>query len=143
MQFPKDEPAQRSSTPEPGRAYRSGRPARISATVPSNKPIRRRRLLRNGARGLVAAGSALLALRMATLREPPTLLWAGEFDGPLDLATADHPTGRWRTGDLWQPLDRGYADFGAGDHRCWLANPREQLGGQRYNPFQVRDSVLT
>jgi beta-glucanase (GH16 family) len=72
----------------------------------------------------------------------PNLLWAEEFDS-FDLASSVNPNGRWRPNDVWQPIDQGYADFGAGGHQCWLASPEQSLGGTVYNPFAVADSVLT
>lgn len=75
-------------------------------------------------------------------KSPPKLLWAEEFDS-LDLRTLENPNGRWGSTDVAQPLGKGYADFGAGGHRCWFASPDQELGGVRYNPFSVRDSVVT
>lgn len=71
----------------------------------------------------------------------PKLLWSEEFD-TLDLQTAANPNGRWRANDQWQPIDQGYADFGAGGG-SWNLNPAQRLGGEQPNPFSVANSVLT
>jgi beta-glucanase (GH16 family) len=67
----------------------------------------------------------------------PTLLWADEFD-QLDLSTPSRH-GKWRPNEFWQDLGTGYRDF-AGD--SWNINPN-QPGFAPFNPFLVRDSVLT
>ena len=67
----------------------------------------------------------------------PTLLWADEFD-QLDLSTPSRH-GKWRPNESWQDLGTGYRDF-AGD--SWNVNPN-QPGFAPFNPFLVRDSVLT
>jgi beta-glucanase (GH16 family) len=64
------------------------------------------------------------------------LIWAEEFDGPLDLTTSDH-IGRWRPNDQWQDVKVGYKDF-AGD--SWNINPNQH---PLYSPFMVADGVLT
>ena len=113
---------------------------------PADEPLDRRQFLRGalaGATGLVLGGAIYATKRLTTPARPPVLLWSEEFDGPLDLATAGSPLGRWRASDVWQSLDVGYADFGAGGRSCWLANPHQRLGGIAYNPFSVRDSVLS
>lgn len=72
----------------------------------------------------------------------PELLWSEEFDH-LDLASPANPQGKWRPNDVWQPLDKGYADFATGQHSTWLVNPAEKLPGIDFNPFSVTNSVLS
>ncbi len=69
-------------------------------------------------------------------------MWSDEFKS-LDLVSLANPNGLWRPSDVWQPMNQGYADFGTGGHSTWLANPAQELGGHAYNPFSVKDSVLS
>lgn len=61
----------------------------------------------------------------------PTVLWQDQFTA-LDLASPAKPHATWRPNDVWQPLDRGYTDFGAGGSTYNL-NPAAGHG----NPFSV------
>ncbi len=64
------------------------------------------------------------------------LIWAEEFDKPLDLSTSTH-IGKWRPNDQWQNVAVGYKDFG-GD--SWDINPNQH---PLFSPFLVADGVLT
>jgi beta-glucanase (GH16 family) len=66
----------------------------------------------------------------------PTLVWADEFSGALDLTTPDRH-GRWRANDVWQDVSRGYRDFAG---TSWNLNPNETPA---HTPFSVRNGVLT
>lgn len=71
----------------------------------------------------------------------PAPVWAEEFGDPIDLSSPDR-TGRWRANDVWQPVDRGYADFGAGGS-TWNLNPYESLGGAPRTAFSQADGTMT
>src|SRR5690625_1344569 len=87
-------------------------------------------------------GFTYAALEINSRNSPPRLLWAEEFDAPLDLVSQTNPHGKWRLNDVWQDLDAGYVDFGAGGNSCWMANPNQATNGVAYNPLAVRNSVL-
>lgn len=91
-------------------------------------------------RFLGALGGAACTLVLSASQDPaaqPRLLWAEEFDA-LDVG----PTARWRANDVWQSPGQGYPDFGSGGHSTWCANPAQQLGGTRLDPFSVHEGVL-
>lgn len=87
-------------------------------------------------------GFTYAALEINSRNSPPRLLWSEEFDAPLDLVSQTNPHGKWRLNDVWQDLDAGYVDFGAGGNSCWMANPNQTINGVAYNPLAVRNSVL-
>lgn len=69
--------------------------------------------------------------------------WSEEFDA-LDLVGPNNLSGRWRANDVWQPIDKGYNDFGAGGQSTYCVNPNERLAdGQKHTPFVVANGVLT
>ncbi|NJO55014.1 MAG: glycoside hydrolase family 16 protein [Rhodospirillales bacterium] len=65
-----------------------------------------------------------------------TLIWAEEFDTPLDLTTSQH-VGRWRAGSQWGNSDLGYVDFAG---TSWNINPIQH---PRHSPFSVENGILT
>lgn len=69
--------------------------------------------------------------------------WIEEFD-KLDLASPSNPDGRWRPNDVWQPLDKGYNDFGAGGQSTYCVNPNETMSdGKQHSNFEVSNGILS
>jgi len=64
------------------------------------------------------------------------LLWAEEFDAPLDIASNEH-VGTWRANDIFNDANLGYKDH-AGD--SWNINPNQHPA---YSPFKVEHGILT
>tara|TARA_Y100000815_G_scaffold109092_1_gene97696 strand:- start:11282 stop:12172 length:891 start_codon:yes stop_codon:yes gene_type:complete len=64
------------------------------------------------------------------------LIWAEEFDAPLDLASNEH-VGTWRANDTFQNANLGYKDYAGGS---WNINPNQHPA---YSPFTVTDGILT
>lgn len=105
--------------------------------------VNRRHFLQVGALSVLGAGvgGAVLTGKVGgTVAPTRTLLWSEDFES-LDLVSAAHPSAKWRANDLWQPLDKGYIDFGSGG--SYFLNPNQALDGAPRSPFSVENSVLT
>ena len=63
------------------------------------------------------------------------LVWAAEFDTPLDLTTSKH-VGVWRANQSGDP-ELGYADYAGGS---WNINPAQH---PQYSPFSIENGILT
>jgi beta-glucanase (GH16 family) len=79
---------------------------------------------------------------LSTTAPPPQiqggdkLIWADEFDHPLDLTTLEK-LASWTSTDFWQDANIGYMDPGGGS---WQINPNQH---PFYSPFKIANGVLT